>query len=174
MGKMGIRLVHRGQRGFTLIEVLVTIALIGFIAIAFTSFMSAAASSLIHADERTIAESLARSQLEYVKNQTYDPEGMYNKIPSAGIPAGYVILSVNSEGDVVNGAATDPIVGVLWDSSNNKTALTDTGLQMVALVIEHEQQPGQYRVIYTFTNNNDNWADGVEMTLQGYVRNPDK
>jgi len=57
--------------GFTLIEVLIAMALIGIIAIAFLSALSTASMALITADERATAESLARSQMEYVKNQPY-------------------------------------------------------------------------------------------------------
>jgi prepilin-type N-terminal cleavage/methylation domain-containing protein len=167
-----IRKAFQGRsRGFTLVEVLITVALIGAIAVAFFSFMSAAASALIHADERTIAESLARSQLEFVKNQVYKPEATYTKIPD--IPVGYTIWSVDSDGAVVNDDASDPIIAVPWDSDNNKPAVgSDTGLQMVALVIEHKDVGG-YKVIYTFVNDNPDWADGVPMTLEGYVINPD-
>jgi prepilin-type N-terminal cleavage/methylation domain-containing protein len=155
------------SRGFTLVEVLITVALIGVIAVAFFSFMSAAASALIHADERTIAESLARSQMEYVKNQGYNStqpggEAIYEEI--APIPDGYSICSVNRDGEIVN-----DVIGIPWDSAGNKTAISDTGLQMVALVIKH-QDAGGYKVIYTFVNNNPNWADGVPITLEGYVR----
>lgn len=162
-----IREAFQGRsRGFTLVEVLITIALIGAIAVAFFSFMSAAASALIHADERTIAESLARSQLEYAKNQDYDPEATYTKIPN--IPVGYIIWSVDSNGAKVNDGATDPIIGIPWDSAHNTTAISDTGLQMIALVIEHDG-----KLISTFANDSPNWpeGDGVEMTLQGYVIN---
>ena len=58
--------------GFTLIEVLIAMALAGIIAIAFLSALSTASMALITADERATAESLARSQMEYVKNQPYD------------------------------------------------------------------------------------------------------
>lgn len=157
------KLVGGSSRGFTLVEVLITIGLIGAISVAFFSFMSAAASALIHADERTIAESLARSQLEYVKNQGYNPSGTYSKLPSGSIPVGYSIWSVNRDGDVVSGGASDPIVGIPWDSDENKPAPEDRGLQKVALVIKHGDKP-----IYTFINDNPEWADGVEITLEGY------
>lgn len=172
---MGMRSLHRGQCGFTLVEVLITIGLIGFIAVAFFSFMSAAASSVIHADERTIAESLARSQMEYVKNQYYNPDATYDKIPPEDIPAGYTIWSVGQYPDAddpfVNGGPDDAIVAVPWDSAGNKPATgEDPGLQMVALVIKHQEGAGEYKVIYTFINGNDDWGDGVPMTLQGYKR----
>jgi prepilin-type N-terminal cleavage/methylation domain-containing protein len=154
------------SRGFTLVEVLITIALIGAISVAFFSFMSAAASALIHADERTIAESLARSQMEYVKDQGYNStlvndQVTYPKIPY--IPTGYTIWSVNRTGGVVN--VVNNVIGIPWDSTDNKPATSDTGLQKIALVIEHEGKQ-----IYTFINDNPDWANGVNITLEGYIR----
>jgi prepilin-type N-terminal cleavage/methylation domain-containing protein len=59
----------RGRsRGFTLIEVVIAIALIGLIGVAVLSALSTASLALIIADERATAESLARSQMEYVKS----------------------------------------------------------------------------------------------------------
>ena len=91
-------------RGLSLIEVLIAVALIGIIAIAVLSALSTASAALIVADVRATAESLARSQLEYVKNQPYDdindpPE--YTELPE--IPDGYNInieaVRLNLEGD---------------------------------------------------------------------------
>ncbi len=59
------------QRGFTLIEVIIAMALLGVIAIAFLGALASASSAIIIADERTTAESLARSQMEYVKNRDF-------------------------------------------------------------------------------------------------------
>jgi prepilin-type N-terminal cleavage/methylation domain-containing protein len=64
--------------GFTLIEVLIALALVGIIAIAFLSALSTASMALITADERATAESLARSQMEYVKNLDYDYDDPYD------------------------------------------------------------------------------------------------
>jgi prepilin-type N-terminal cleavage/methylation domain-containing protein len=84
-----IRKAFQGRsRGFTLIEVVIAIAFIGVISIAFLSALSTASTVLVVADERATAESLARSQMEYVKNQpkqeTYEPT-----IPPAYEQAGY-------------------------------------------------------------------------------------
>jgi prepilin-type N-terminal cleavage/methylation domain-containing protein len=171
-----VRKAFQGHsRGFTLVEVLITIALIGAISVAFFSFMSVATSALIHADERTIAESLARSQMEYAKNQGYNStlvngQATYLKIPS--IPPGYSICSVNRTGGVVN--VVNNVIGIPWDSTLNKPATTNTSLQMIALVITHKAV-NQNKIIYdkvisTFTNNNPNWANGVNITLEDYIR----
>jgi prepilin-type N-terminal cleavage/methylation domain-containing protein len=168
------RALEGRSRGLTLVEILITIALIGAIGVAFFDFMSTAASALIHADERTIAESLARSQMEYIKNQGYNStvvsgQATYLKIPSSSIPVGYSIWSVNSGNQTVNGNATNRVIGIAWDGSNNRPAAGGTGLQKVALVIKH-QYNGVYKTIYTFVNNDTNWANGVNMTLEDYIR----
>jgi len=92
------------SRGLSLIEVLIAVALIGIIAIAVLSALSTASAALIVADERATAESLARSQLEYVKNQLYDDINdppQYILLPE--IPDGYNInieaVRLNLEGD---------------------------------------------------------------------------
>src|SRR4030042_2344122 len=63
---------HGGSRGFTLIEVTIAIALLGIVAVTILTALSNASMALIIADRRATAESLARSQMEYVKNQDYE------------------------------------------------------------------------------------------------------
>jgi prepilin-type N-terminal cleavage/methylation domain-containing protein len=158
------------SRGLTMIEVLIAIAILGIISITFLSALSTASLSVGLADERTVAESLARRQLEYVKNQGYNPaSALNNNNPTyqkiSDIPGGYSIWSVNRNGTVVA-----DIVGIPWDSGNNAPVSKDVGLQKIALVIKDKdkENPAQDKVIYTFINNNPNWAPGVEITLEGY------
>jgi prepilin-type N-terminal cleavage/methylation domain-containing protein len=62
----------RGRsRGFSLIEVVIAIALLGIIGITILSALSTATLALIIADNRATAESLARTQMEYVQNKGY-------------------------------------------------------------------------------------------------------
>jgi len=137
-----IRKALRGSsRGVTLIEVLVALAIFGIIAIAFASGLGTASKAVFTADVRTNAESLARTQMEYVKSQnyTYAPDGgvaNYTKI--ADIPEGYTIWSVNRDGDLDEGDPGDSIIAVPWNSENNEPENTDTGLQRIKLVIKHE------------------------------------
>jgi len=137
------RKVFRGSsRGFTLVEVLITIALIGAIAVAFFSFMSAATSALIHADERTIAESLARSQMEYVKNQGYinatSPtwQVTYQRLP--GIPIGYSICSIDWTTNQTSNCGATPNMSIVAIALNSTTS--DSGLQRIKLVIKHDDK----------------------------------
>jgi len=81
----------KNEKGFSLVEVLLAMALMGVVAVAFLSGLSSASKSIVFADERATAESLARSQMEYVKNQGYDAINdppQYSLIP---IPTGYAI-----------------------------------------------------------------------------------
>jgi len=160
------RTLQGSSPGVTLVEVLIAIALIGAILTAFLSTLSAATAALIINDQRATAESLARSQMEFVKSQGYNSSRTYLKIPN--IPAGYEIWSINSINStvrVVNGGPNDDVLGVFWNSTGNRPALNDTGLQKIALLIRH-----QGKDIYTFVNNNTWWATGANITLEGYVR----
>ncbi len=132
----------KNEKGFSLIEVIIALALLGIIAVAVLGGLATASNTLAIADERTTAESLARSQMEYVKNQSYitvadyDPgvpgsgEVTYQKI--TGIPAGYTIWGV----DRADATVTD-IIGVPWDSQNNQPVTTDVGLQRIKVIIQH-------------------------------------
>ena len=133
----------KNEKGFTLIEVLVALAILGLIAVAFLMALSTASKAIIIADERTTAESLARSQMEYVKNQSYitapvGGEVIYLKIDASDIPDGYTIWSVNRAGGIVYGGNNEGIIGVPWDSQNNEAVGTDAGLQRIKLVIKHD------------------------------------
>ena len=61
----------KNEKGFTLIEVTMALLLLGIIAVAILGGLATASKAIFIADERATAESLARSQMEYVKNQSY-------------------------------------------------------------------------------------------------------
>ena len=63
-----------GSRGFSMLEVVIAIALLGIIAVSVLSALQTAALALISADRRATAESLARTQMEYVRYSEYDVE----------------------------------------------------------------------------------------------------
>jgi type II secretory pathway pseudopilin PulG len=166
LSSQGRRAFQGSSRGFILVEVLIAIALIGIVAVAILSALATSSTIMILADERTTAESLARRQMEYVKSQSYSPESVvtdpiYQKI--GGIPEGYTLWSVNIIGEIVG-----EIVGIPWDSQSNKPADEDNGLQKISLVVMHKDKMNQDKVIYTFINDNDSWADGLGITLEGY------
>jgi type II secretory pathway pseudopilin PulG len=162
------RAFQGSSRGIALIEVLLAIALLGVISVALMSALATATNVLITADERTTTESLARRQMEYVKNQGYNPASVlnnnnptYQKI--SDIPEDYSVWSLNRTGGIVA-----DIVGIPWDSESNKPVDTDKGLQKIALVIKHKDKENQIKVIFTFINDNPYWADNAQITLEAY------
>jgi prepilin-type N-terminal cleavage/methylation domain-containing protein len=103
----------KGEKGFTLIEVVVALAILGIIVAAFMAGLAGASRALFVADERATAESLARSQMEYIKSDNYSDSGIYNVLPI--IPSGYSIYP-------------NPIV------ADNVTV----GLQKVTFTVRHD------------------------------------
>ena len=78
-----VRTAFQGRsRGLTLVELVIAMALIAIIAVAFLGGLSNAIMSLVVADVRTTAESLARSEMEYVKQTCQDdPDGCEDRDP---------------------------------------------------------------------------------------------
>jgi len=106
-----VRKAFQGRsRGFALIDILIAMALFGVISIAFLSALSTASTVLIIADERATAESLARSQMEYVKNQPKS-ETYPSSIPSAYEEAGY--SATITTGDVPSRAGLQKIIIII-------------------------------------------------------------
>jgi prepilin-type N-terminal cleavage/methylation domain-containing protein len=144
---------QRKQRGFSLIEVLIALALLGLIAIAYLGGLSVASKAMIISDERTTAESLARSQMEYVKNQDYsDNEWSYKVDTSSrstpgGAPSWWdddnpPLLSSDYAGYSVTVQAED------FDADNDGTLEVgiigheDEGIRKITVTVDHIEKPG--------------------------------
>jgi len=88
-----------GQSGFSLIETLVGVAIFAAIGVTLMSGLATGFKSLAISQERTYAESLARSQVEHIRSQDYISVGNYPTsgpyevvdIPTHLIGAGYTI-----------------------------------------------------------------------------------
>jgi len=57
----------RGQRGFVLIEVLISIAIFGVISVAFLSALAAGYHGIVVAHDQTMAQNLTRSKFEDIR-----------------------------------------------------------------------------------------------------------
>ena len=90
------------EKGFSLLETLIALGLLGIIAVGFLSGLSTTFKAVMVSQERVVAESLAKSQLEYIKAQDYvltadynpaDPEKRYEliDIPADLVEKGYDI-----------------------------------------------------------------------------------
>ena len=130
--------IVKNQKGIAFIETLIALVLLGLIGSAFMMALSASSKAIILSDELTTSESLARSQMEFIKQQDYDEappggEASYPKVSNvAAATAGYEIWSVDRNSNVVIG-----IIAVPWDSQTGAAANDDSGLQKIRLVIKH-------------------------------------
>jgi len=93
---MRLKKLNRNQKGLTLIEVLIAIAILGMIAVPFLTALSTSSRALIIADERTTAESLVRTEMEYVKNSTYNSTFSYQDSHYAGYSVNVTGVPINS------------------------------------------------------------------------------
>jgi type II secretory pathway pseudopilin PulG len=65
--------VFKDETGLALVESLITIAVIGVALVAFVVAMSTGALAVSESDQEVTAQSLARTQMEYIKGYPYDP-----------------------------------------------------------------------------------------------------
>ena len=114
------------QKGLTLVEVLIAVAVLAIIASGIFTALHVSLRTTAIANERTTAESLTRTQLEYIKQCDYDDINnppVYGLDPTiiATMPAGFSM--------VVTAERLDP--------SNNGTD-DDEGIQKVTVGVSYE------------------------------------
>jgi prepilin-type N-terminal cleavage/methylation domain-containing protein len=108
---MGLGSTQNSQRGFTLPEVLVAMGILAAAAVVFLAGMTTSSKSVMISQKDVAAESLAKSELEYVKScyyysanvtwsyqlpSTYPPWD-----PTHALPDGYDGYTVNVTGEYV-------------------------------------------------------------------------
>lgn len=105
------------EKGFALIETLVSIAILGAVGVILLSGLATASKSTIVADEKTTAHSLLVSQMEWARQCAYQYEA--SSYPAAAIPV---------EADYTGYSAT---------ISAQPISSPDGGVQKVTLTIIH-------------------------------------
>lgn len=92
------------QRGFTLVEVLVSIALLGIVAAGLFTGLGTTSKVLFNTDARETAKNLAETQMEYVKKQPFVlGAATYHAAPLPPEQSGYTATIA-----VVTGSALTP------------------------------------------------------------------
>lgn len=112
------------EKGFSLLEVLIALALSGILGMAVPGALSTANRTTIISNEHTISESLARSQMDYVQNQTYDKTNnppVYSVV--SNLPTGYSITQTVAR------------LNPRGDSTAN-----DDGLQKITVTVKHNEK----------------------------------
>ena len=113
----------RGQRGFSLIEILVGLAILTAIGVAFLNGLFTTSKAIMVSQEGTITESLARSQMEYIKTQEY--------ILVADYPAySYDLIDVRAMAGAGYSVEIDPPVAII------SKAEAEFELQRVTVVVK--------------------------------------
>jgi len=118
----GLRSVRRGERGMTLIEVLIALSIIATVSTTFLVGMSTSSKAVIVIQEHVNAESLAKSQMEAVKRWEYDETGIppdYEAAKLTPFPADYEI----------------DIAAVRLEADPNNPPGEDDGLQEITVTI---------------------------------------
>ena len=77
LGKERIRL-FKGQRGVIIIETLAALAVLGLIGAAFLGGLFTSSKTIMLSQQNVTAESLFKSQVEYIKTQAYIPVADYS------------------------------------------------------------------------------------------------
>jgi prepilin-type N-terminal cleavage/methylation domain-containing protein len=95
----------QGQKGVALIEVLVAIAILGVVVVAFLSALTAAYGGVIVAERHTRAESLTRTAFEYMRTLEYDDASNFNG--SSALPVAWRVVG-------------DSVYGYPYLADNNK------------------------------------------------------
>ena len=122
--KMSQKLFLNSEQGMTLIETLMGLLIISIVAVAFLMSMSTASKAVIISQERVTAENLAKSQMEYIRSQTYDADNnppYYAELPTEDIPANYDITVLTERMDPEEDGALD-----------------DDGLQKLTVIVNHD------------------------------------
>ncbi len=80
------------QRGVGLVESLIAVAILGTAVVAFIMALSAGTVAVREGNQQVVAQSLVRTQLEYIKNYPYEPGvDTYPTDPTMDMPGGYTI-----------------------------------------------------------------------------------
>ena len=103
------------ETGLGLIETLVALAILGSIAVVFLSGLATTAKATLIADKRATAESITRSEMEYVKSQDYVIAPWLYELPttpptwdaSHTLPTGYNGYTANVTAELLDGHETD-------------------------------------------------------------------
>jgi prepilin-type N-terminal cleavage/methylation domain-containing protein len=135
--RAGIFSVGGGQSGMTLIEILVALGILAAAAVVFLLGMAASSSGVIISQERVAVDSLAKSEMEYIKNLSYDDVNnppVYEVDPGLSIPSGYNMV----------------VTALRLDPEEDGTA-DDDGIQQITVTITRNGETASSMVGYKFT-----------------------
>jgi prepilin-type N-terminal cleavage/methylation domain-containing protein len=75
----------KNEKGFTLVETLIALLILGIVAVGTLSGLSSSSKGLIATDRSETAKNIAEAQMEYVKGSSYSPQ--YSTFTPSPVPA---------------------------------------------------------------------------------------
>ena len=123
--------IVKNQKGIAFIETLIALVLLGIIGTAFMMALSVSSKAIILSDELTTSESLARSQMEFIKNQDYIDYDIESHIfyEEISTPTGYSISFTVVPFDPATGTPYVDLGGGIFDE--------DDGIQKITVTVAH-------------------------------------
>lgn len=88
-----LRKIFRDECGSTLVEELTTVAIIGFGLVILVAMITTGVVGVRQVNDKVTGESLARSQLELIKNAAYEPNPGTSPYPSPTPVTGYTVTT---------------------------------------------------------------------------------
>lgn len=110
-----LKIFYGREKGITLLETIVAVSILSAIAVAFLNGVATSSKGVYISDEEATAESLARTQMEWVKNASYS----YNA-------TSYALAPIPAEKDYMDYSAN-----ITAESLNE----TDDGIQKITVTI---------------------------------------
>ena len=141
------RKLLRRQKGFSLIEVLVALAILGLIGVAFLTALNTAVKAVSIANVRTTSESYAKSTMEQLKSFSYikaDDGSVADYVFLSPSDTSFIISTYNRDGNLIQ----NKIYGIPWDVATNNQSITDKGIQNITIVVQHNEG-GINKIIFT-------------------------
>lgn len=128
--------VHRNESGFLLIEALMSLTIMALTSLVVLIGMSVYARAELTIRERTVGDSIAQSQMDYIKSHDYLnlPHPVHNAYPLVTPPSGY---SVSSDAEPL-----DPATGQSLPSG------PDYGIQKIIVTVYHQSKLASTLVTY--------------------------
>jgi len=126
-------------------EVIIAIALLGIVAVGILSGLSTGSRAIFVADKRATAESLARTEMEYVRNQVYSVAPWAYQLPSQTPPADPPSWWSTANPHTLPGGYTVNVSAELLPSHG-------TDIQKITVIVKHEDKPGVLTDVITLAD----------------------
>ena len=115
----------RSEQGFTLVEALISVAILTLALVVFLSGLSAGVLSAGHSDRLSAAHELARSQMEYTKDAPF--QAAPSSYPTVTPPASY---GVSAAASAVGGGDARVQIVTVTVTKDGATVFTLQGLKV--------------------------------------------